>query len=390
MPELRQNRFTKEWVIIATERAKRPKDMVVLRTPRELPTFDPKCPFCPGNEKATPPEVLRVTAPNDSRWLVRVVPNKFAALQPDLAPQRVVERSHRTVNGFGVHEVVIETPDHSQFTALMPDAQVASVFRALKARCTDLSLDSRIANVIIFKNHGVDAGTSLEHPHSQLIATPVISSQVRSRLHEALRHYDEFGECMFCSAVEEELQDKTRLVMITDHFVALEPFASFTPFCTHIYPRRHMANFADISGEEISDLAHVLRLILAKLYYGLHDPDFNFTIRSAPAECAGVKYYHWYVSIIPRLTRVAGFERGSGMYINTVLPEAAAEFLREVNVESAATPDSPQLIAAAAEPGIRNCDHWGQNSACMNSITVCAALHFKVESSATWWRGPST
>jgi UDPglucose--hexose-1-phosphate uridylyltransferase len=344
VPELRQNRFTKEWVIIATERAKRPKDMVVLRAPRNLPGFDPKCPFCPGNEKSTPPEVLRVTAASNGQWLVRVVPNKFAALQPDVTPHRVVERSHRTVQGFGFHEVIIETPDHAQATALMADQQVASVLRVLKARCTDLSLDSRVANVIIFKNHGADAGTSLEHPHCQLIATPVISSQVRSRLYEALRHYDEFGECIFCSAVQEELQDKSRLIVTTDHFVALEPFASYTPFCTHIYPRRHMANFADISGEEISDLAHVLRLVLAKLYYGLHDPDFNFTIRSAPAECSGVKYYHWYVSVIPRLTRVAGFELGSGMYINTVLPEAAAEFLREVNVESAAAPDKPQLI----------------------------------------------
>ena len=344
MPELRQNRFTKEWVIIATERAKRPKDMVVLRARRDLPSFDPKCPFCPGNEKSTPPEVLRVTAASNGQWLVRVVPNKFAALQPDVTPRRVVERSHRTVEGFGFHEVVIETPDHAQATALMADQQVASVLRVLKARCTDLSLDSRVANVIIFKNHGADAGTSLEHPHCQLIATPVISSQVRSRLYEALRHYDEFGECIFCSAVQEELQDKSRVIVTTDHFVALEPFASYTPFCTHIYPRRHMANFADISGEEISDLAHVLRVVLAKLYHGLHDPDFNFTIRSAPAECSGVKYYHWYVSIIPRLTRVAGFELGSGMYINTVLPEAAAEFFREVNVESAAAPDKPQLI----------------------------------------------
>ncbi|HJT00007.1 MAG TPA: galactose-1-phosphate uridylyltransferase [Terriglobales bacterium] len=344
MPELRQNRFTKEWVIIATERAKRPQDMVVPRAPRHLPSFDPKCPFCPGNEKSTPPEVLRVPAAGGGQWLVRVVPNKFAALQPDLTPQRVVERSHRTVGGFGFHEVIIETPDHAQVTALMADQQVASVLRVLKARCTDLSLDSRVANVTIFKNHGADAGTSLEHPHCQLIATPVISSQVRSRLYEALRHYDEFGECIFCSAVQEELQDQSRLVETTDHFVALEPFASYTPFCTHIYPRRHMANFADISAEEISDLAHVLRRVLAKLYYGLHDPDFNFTIRSAPAECSGVKYYHWYVSIIPRLTRVAGFELGSGMYINTVLPEAAAEFLCEVNVESAAASEEPRLI----------------------------------------------
>src|SRR5438477_1185756 len=309
MPELRQNRFTKEWVIIATERAKRPKDMVVLRAARNLPSFDPNCPFCPGNENATPPEILRVTAP-EGGWTVRVVPNKFAALRPDVEPRRVVERSHRTVNGFGMHEVVVESPDHAQPTALMADEQVASVLRTFKARCSELSLDSRLANVTIFKNHGVDAGTSLEHPHCQIIATPVISSQVRSRLQEALRHYDEFGECIFCAAIDEELQDKSRLVITSDHFVALEPFASPTPFCTHIYPRRHMANFADISAQEIGDLARVLRTVLARLYLGLHDPDFNYTIRSAPVECSGVHYYHWYVSIIPRLTRVAGFELG--------------------------------------------------------------------------------
>ena len=323
--------------------------MVVLRAPRNAPSYDPKCPFCPGNESATPPEILRVAARGDSRWLVRVVPNKFAALQPDVAPRRTVERSHRTVDGFGFHEVIIESPDHAQVAALMPDAQLASVLRVLKARCTDLSLDSRVANIIIFKNHGTDAGTSLEHPHCQLIATPVISSQVRSRLQEALRHYDEFGECIFCSALQEELDDKSRLIMATGHFVALEPFASYTPFCTHIYPRRHMANFADISGEEIGDLARLLRLVLGKLYYGLQDPDFNFTIRSAPVECSGVKYYHWYLSVIPRLTRVAGFELGSGIYINTVLPEEAAEFLRAVNVESAAAPHKPQLITPTAD-----------------------------------------
>jgi UDPglucose--hexose-1-phosphate uridylyltransferase len=335
MPELRQNFFTKEWVIIATERAKRPEDLATHRPVKTVPSLIESCPFCPGNEGKTPPEVLRVPA-GGGPWQVRVVPNKFSALDRDAQPARTIQRSRRTINGFGVHDVIIETPDHAQITALMTTAHVADVLRAYKSRYDALSHDPRIAHVTIFKNHGKDAGTSLEHPHSQLIATPVISSQVRGRFHEALRHYDEYGECMFCQMMAEELQEGKRIVMTTEHFVALEPFASPTPFCTHIYPRRHMASFGDISAAEIADLARTLRTVLAKLYHGLEDPDFNYTVRSAPAESVGVKYFHWYVSVIPRLTRVAGFELGSGMFINTVLPEAAAEFLRNVKVESAA------------------------------------------------------
>jgi len=333
MPELRQNFFTKEWVIIATERAKRPEQLVSQRTPRHPVAFSPNCPFCPGNEANTPPEILRV--PSNGAWQARVIPNKFAALSREAEPKREIHRSRRKIGGFGVHDVIVETPDHSQVIARMPDLEVANILRCYKARYDDLSLDSRIAHITIFKNHGADAGTSLEHPHSQLIASPVISYQVRQRVQEALRHYDDYGECMFCQMVEEEMQEKERIVMVTEHFVALELFASYTPFYTHVYPRRHMASFGDISGPEINDLARVLRMVLAKLYYGLNDPDFNFTIRSAPEEYVGVKYFHWYLSIIPRLTRVAGFELGSGMFINTVLPEAAADFLRNVKGESA-------------------------------------------------------
>jgi UDPglucose--hexose-1-phosphate uridylyltransferase len=333
MPELRQNSFTKEWVIIATERAKRPEEMVVRRPPKTISSRVESCPFCPGNEEKTPPELLRVPESNGHSWQVRVVPNKFAALSREVTPQRTIHRSRRVINGFGVHDVIIETPDHSQALALMTDAQVADILRVYKARYSQLSLDPRIAHVTIFKNHGIDAGTSLEHPHSQLVATPVISLQVRQRFQEALRHFDDFGECMFCQAIEEELGEGKRVVMATEHFVAFELFASPAPFSTHIYPRRHMASFGDISAVELVDLGCVLRAVLAKLYHGLANPDFNYTIRTAPAELIGARYFHWYLSIIPRLTRVAGFELGSGMFINTVLPEAAAEFLRNVKVE---------------------------------------------------------
>ena len=337
MPELRQNRFTKEWVIMATERARRPEEMRSKRERPPLPAYSAKCPFCPGNEALAPPSVMAY--PAEQNWEVRVVPNKYAALAREGEPVRSVERSRRTVNGVGLHDVVVETRDHSLTTALLPASRVADVLRCYQRRYCEMSADPRIAHVTIFKNHGENAGTSLEHPHSQMIATPVISSQVRSRLHEALRHFDEFGECMFCSALDEELREKVRLVVESEHFVALEPFASASPFATYIYPRRHMASFGAIGEAELQDLARVLQTVLAKIYVGLENPDFNYAIRTAPHEDAGVKYYHWYLSIIPRLTRVAGFELGSGMFINTVLPEAAAEFLRNIRMEKAVAAD---------------------------------------------------
>ena len=333
MPELRQNFMTKEWVVIATERAKRPDQMVVKRERKPVVSFSETCPFCPGHESQTPPEILRL--PDGDKWKARVVPNKFAALSPEAEPKRTINRSRRRMGGFGEHDVIIETPDHSLAMAMMPDSKVADILRIYKIRYDQLSLDPRIAQVTIFKNHGTDAGTSLEHPHSQMIATPVISYQVRQRFQEAMQHFDDFGCCMFCQIIEEELEEQKRIVVTSEHFVALELFASPAPFCTHIYPRRHTASFGDISTREIADLGRVLRTVLAKLYVGLENPDFNFTIRTAPAECVGVRYFHWYMSVIPRLTRTAGFELGSGMFINTVIPEEAAEFLRKVQVEAA-------------------------------------------------------
>ncbi len=331
MPELRQNRFNKEWVIIATERARRPEELRLKRQRPVLPHYSEKCPFCPGNEHLAPPEVCRIDGAGE--WRIRVVPNKFPALNRDGEPERTVVGSHRTMVGIGIHDVIIESRDHASTTALLDDSHVADILACYRRRYIALRKDPRVVHITIFKNHGIDAGTSLEHPHSQLIATPVTSHQVRSRLWEALRHYDEYGECIFCRALQEEFEAGERIVDASANFVALAPFASSTPFATHIYPRRHMASFGDITDSEIADLARVLRTVLAKLYVGLGDPDYNYTIRSAPVENAGVNYYHWYLSVIPRLTRVAGFELGSGMFINTVLPESAAEFLRNVDIK---------------------------------------------------------
>ena len=335
MPELRQNFFTKEWVIIATERAKRPEELATHRVVQAAPAFVETCPFCPGNEDKTPPEVMRIPA-SGKEWRVRVIPNKFAALSSEVPPTRSLQHLRRRIEGFGFHEVIVDSPDHSRCMALLSDDEVGCILSAYKQRYNALSLDSRVNHITIFKNHGVDAGASLAHPHSQVIATPVIPSQVRHRLFEALRHYDDVGECMFCHMLEREIEDKTRVVIKSERFVAMEVFASSTPFATYIFPLRHIASFGDISEMEIADLARVLRTLLAKIYVGLENPDLNFMVRSSPSEYSGARHYHWYVSVIPRLTRVAGFELGSGMFINTVLPEAAAEFLRKVSIEKVA------------------------------------------------------
>jgi UDPglucose--hexose-1-phosphate uridylyltransferase len=331
MPELRYNVITREWVVIATERAKRPDQFIRKEERKALPEYDPKCPFCPGNEAMTPPATYVV--PDTKSWRVRVTPNKFAALSYEGERKRTVKGIRRTVTGVGIHEVMVETPAHNKTTALLSDHEVELVVQTYLNRFKFASSDPRIEQVTIFKNHGEAAGTSLEHPHSQMIAIPVITSQLRDRLSHALEHFDEYGECIFCRVLSQELEEGTRLVLETEHFVAFIQFATLTPFSMLIMPRRHMACFVEMRDAEAADLARILRRSLAKLYHGLGDPDFNYVVRTAPTEYSGVKYYHWYVSIIPRLTKMAGFELGSGMFINVSLPEENASFLRGVKVD---------------------------------------------------------
>lgn len=331
MPELRYNVITRDWVIIATERAKRPDQFKSKATRETVPSFVAGCPFCPGNEHMTPPETYVV--PNGKTWQVRVTPNKFAAVSLQGERHRSIQGIRRTVTGVGIHEVIVETPDHSKTTALLEDREVEVIIQTYLNRFKRASTDPRVEQVTIFKNHGEAAGTSLEHPHSQLIATPVITTQLRDRLFSALHHFDEYGECIFCRVLEQELKDGARLVVETPHFVSFVPFAALTPFSILIMPRRHMACFAEMKEVEAVDLAHNLRRTLARLYHGLADPDFNYVVRTATMEDCGVKYYHWYVSIIPRLTKMAGFELGSGMFINVSLPEENAGFLRGFNVQ---------------------------------------------------------
>ena len=337
MPELRQNPITRQWVIIATERARRPQELarktVLAATP--IPSYVDTCPFCPGNESLAPPEILRLT--RDGHWQVRAIPNKFAALTSIGELTRKIDGLKITVNGVGIHEVIIETPDHSKTTALLLPSEIEMILNCYRERYLAITADTRIEHVTIFKNHGLAAGTSLEHPHSQIIATPIIPPDIRSRMEEALRFYDSNGQCIFCAVLADELAEGKRVVTESEHFVAFIPFASLTPFSLWIFPRRHMASFAAIQPEEIQDLARVLRSVLAKLYYGLGNPDYNYIVRTSPSEGRYLRYYHWYITVVPRLTRTAGFELGSGMYINPTIPEANAEFLGNLPADGAPT-----------------------------------------------------
>jgi UDPglucose--hexose-1-phosphate uridylyltransferase len=219
--------------------------------------------------------------------------------------------------------------------ALLSEAELARVLETYQQRYLAITADPRVAHATLFKNHGVRAGTSLEHPHSQIVGTPIIPPGVRDRMENALRFYDETGECIHCSVLADELHDQERIVAQSRHFVAFIPYASLTPFHLWIYPHHHTASFAEATPEQLADLARLLRLILRKVYFGLANPDYNIAVRTPPSEARGLRYYHWYVSLIARVTRVAGFEIGSGMFINPSLPETSAAFLRNAPVDPA-------------------------------------------------------
>jgi len=333
MSELRLNRATKEWIIVATERAKRPHQFLVKSGKEKLPPYEPTCPFCPGNEKKTPPEAYALrdkdTFPDQPGWRIRVVTNKYPALDPEKKIRKITGKFFRTTSGVGKHEVIIETPQHNKSIATMSLKQVEEVCLVYLRRYLTLEEDKRLKLIIIFRNHGVTAGTSLRHPHSQVIALPLVPASIRHLLEEAMRYYDDHGSCVFCDMMEEELAAKKRIILKNERFVVFHPFASRTPFETWIVPKKHNASFGNISEDEVKSMAMVLKHVLRKLYDKLGDPDFNLIIRTAPIKDAFEDYYHWYIQILPRLSTPAGFELGSGVYINSSLPEDTAKFIKK-------------------------------------------------------------
>lgn len=288
--------------------------------------------FCPGNEAKTPPEILAFrspgSAPNSPGWSLRVVSNKFPALRIEGELEPSGEGLYDRMSGIGAHEVIVETPDHHATLASLPPRAVADVFRAYRERVVDLKKDPRFEYVLIFKNHGEAAGASLEHPHSQLIATPIVPIMVDEELAGSATYFKLKERCVWCDIVRQERQGRGRIVLEEDGFIALAPFAPRFPFETWILPESHRSAYEEITEEEADALARTTGELLRRMNRILSDPPFNFMLHTAPLKDTATNYFHWHLEIIPKLTRVAGFEWGSGFFINPTPPEEAVRYLR--------------------------------------------------------------
>ena len=327
MPEIRQDPTTREWVIIATERAKRPHEFRSLSSAVEQARRS--CVFCRGNESQTPPEIWRLEG--NGQWRIRVVGNKFPALSSKATATRYeIPPFYRSMDGFGYHEVIIETPEHDQALVSMQEDKLFDVLLTYRERYRALQADPRVKLVLIFKNYGERAGSSIAHPHSQVIAMPIIPSHIRRKYEVAAQHYDNTGKCLYCEIVEAEDRQDQRVVYRSDQFLVFEPYASRFPFETWIAPFTHNASFGNTIDQELQELARVLSVTLRRLHRALDDPHFNLVIHTAPVEDELKAYFLWHVEITPRLTTPAGFELGSGIQVNPCVPEEAAEFLRDI------------------------------------------------------------
>jgi UDPglucose--hexose-1-phosphate uridylyltransferase len=329
LPDLRKDPVTGRWVIISTDRSKRPRDF---SREQVIPTGGRFCPFCPGHEARTPPEILSYRSsggPNEPGWSLRVVPNKFPALRIEGDLARKADGLHDRMNGVGAHEVIIESPDHLGNLGNMSEKHVADIFFAFRDRVLDLRKDHRLRYVLLFKNHGEGAGASLEHTHSQLIALPVVPKRVLEEIDGSLKYFQFRERCVFCDIVEQEVDANRRLVFETEHFVVLCPYAPRFPFETWIVPRRHESHFEKVDAASIHNLGWVMRTLIGKMDKVLEMPPYNAIIHTAPLQEGGMPHYHWHVEVMPKLTKVAGFEWGSGFYINPTPPEEAAAFLKD-------------------------------------------------------------
>jgi len=337
--ELRKDPILGRWVIVSSDRAQRPKDF---HTCPEKPESK-NCPFCEGREGVTPPEIYAVrdphTRPNSPGWQVRVVPNKFPALGIEGDLDKQGRGMYDMMNGIGAHEVIIESPDHNMCIEKHSRESLAGIFETYKIRLLDLSRDMRFKYILIFRNEGEAAGASLSHPHSQLIATPVTPKRVKEELKGARRYFNYKDRCVFCDILRQEMDEHSRIVYENEQFISFCPFASRFPFEIWALPKRHHVDFQSIPLNGLSELADMMIVTLSKLGKALGHPQYNYILHTGPLRRPRKDYwgtieqdYHWHIEIMPRLTQIAGFEWGTGFYINPTPPEDAAEYLRRIDL----------------------------------------------------------
>ena len=338
MSELRWDPLKQHWVIIATERGRRPRDFLVEPEPAEMVC----CPFCYGNEERTPAEIyaVRPSGPaNGPGWQVRVIPNKYPALRIEGERNSRGHGLYDVMNGIGAHEVIIETPDHNRGLAELTPPEITEVLKAWQVRMLDLRRDTRFRHMVLFKNHGGRAGATLAHAHSQLIAVPLIPPVAATELRVCRDYFAAKDRCIFCDVIAFELSHGDRIVRNLPNYVIMTPYAACFPFELRLYPKRHAYDFALLPDAELFEVAVALRDMLGRLKAVLKDPHYNFILHTAPPRhprhgkpgyWSSLEYdFHWHIELVPRLTQIAGFEWGTGFFINPTSPEETAAFLRE-------------------------------------------------------------
>ncbi|MFH0772100.1 MAG: galactose-1-phosphate uridylyltransferase [Candidatus Omnitrophota bacterium] len=330
MGELRRDPVTGRWVIIEIDKIRNISDYEVERHIKKAGV----CPFCPGNERMTPPEIYAhregELKPDMPGWQTRVIPNKFPALRVEGNLDRMGIGMFDMMNGIGAHEVIIENPDHNKEISDLMDHEVEKIIWAYRNRSLDLRGDKRFRYILIFKNYGATAGASLQHPHSQLIALPIVPKRVVEELRFAERYYDYRERCIFCDMVNQEIDERERIITENKNFIAFTPFVSRFPFEVSIFPKLHSSDFSYIQKDEVVDFARILRETLLRMKLALKDTSYNLIIHTAPLDTKEREDYHWHMEIMPRLGKTAGFEWGTGFYLNQTPPEVAAWTLREV------------------------------------------------------------
>jgi UDPglucose--hexose-1-phosphate uridylyltransferase len=327
MSEFRQNMATKEWVIIAADREARPKDFhAQVEHNGDLPTIRRDCPFCPGNETTTAEELLRIDS--GDAWEIRVVQNLYSALNSAHSVERRQQGRFLKADSYGHAEVIIESPRHNDTLASLEQGHLEDVLQVYHQRIQKISMMTNIAIVMLFRNFGPHAGTSLEHPHSQIIASPIIPPHIRDPFQKAALHYDSYGTCVYCDMVAEERSQGERMVYENEQYVVFCPFAARTPYELRIYPKTHNASYFWSGITELSYLADALGRTLRAMHDLLGNPSYNLLLRTSPVGDEDVRYLHWYFVLVPRTSTPAGFEMGSGIYINPVPPERSAEEYR--------------------------------------------------------------
>ncbi len=334
--ELRQDIVSGDWVVIATGRARRPDEFRGERRPAFIQPQD-RCPF-----ERVHPEVLLLHAADGKaagdNWWAQAFPNKYPAFSRGARAKMRKTGPYQWAEGVGFHEVVA-TRDHTRSLAKMSLREAELVIRAYQERYLEIKQSAAVKYISIFHNHGRAAGATISHPHSQIIATPVIPPDVDRSIKGSARYFHEEHACVHCTVIRYELRAKKRLVYENHRFLAVAPFGSKTAFELRIFPKAHSAHFEDMDGHSRADLADALRSVLAKLFQGLGNPDYNFFLHTAPtADHEEFRHYHWHFEILPKTAIWAGFEIGTGIEISTITPESAAEFLRSVSTHNRPAP----------------------------------------------------